>query len=82
MTSRRRRIKPARTSGWPNSHLPHHCTPALFLSFPAYTPNKENLTKTFLFQAKNLEEQRLRGQLSNRAPGAEGRAGVREGEGV
>merc|ERR1712083_46298 len=31
---------------------------------------------------KNLEEQRLRGQLSNKASGAEGRAGVREGEGV
>ena len=43
---------------------------------------KINLKRTFLFQTKNLEEQRLRGQLSNKAPGAEGRAGVREGEGV
>ena len=43
---------------------------------------KINLKRTFLFQTKNLEEQRLRGQLSHKASGAEGRAGVREGEGV
>ena len=43
---------------------------------------KINLKRTFLFQTKNLEEPRLRGQLSNKASGAEGRAGVREGEGV
>ena len=72
------------TSVWPNSHLPHHCTPAslFIISQLINTPDKEILTKTFLFQTKNLEEQRVRGQLSNEAAGAEGRAGVREGEGV
>ena len=81
MTGRRR--KTAMTSVWPNSHLPHHCTPlSLFILFPAYTPDRGNLTKTFLFQTANVEEQRVRGQLSNKASGAERRAGVREGEGV
>ena len=39
-------------------------------------------TNFTFFQASNVEEPRLRGKLPDQAAGAEGRAGVREGEGV
>ena len=35
-----------------------------------------------MFQAKNSEKPWVRGELSNKAVGAEGRIGEREGEGV
>ena len=72
------------TSVWPNSHPATSSLHASlsFYPFPSNTPDKQDLTKTFLFQTKNVEEQRLRGELPNKASGAEGRVGVREGEGV
>ena len=73
------------TSVWPNSHPPTSSLHASLSFYPfsiLYTSDKQDLIKTFLFQAKNIEEQRLRGELPNKAAGAEGRAGVREGEGV
>ena len=44
--------------------------------------NAETKTKTWIFQAKNSEEPWVCGELSNKEVGAEGRVGVREGEGV
>ena len=82
--SSRSRHKTAMTSVWPSSQftptssLHAQLSFCIFKSFSGQTKSNQ----TLLFQAKNVEEPRIRSELQNQASGAEGRVGVREGEGV